>query len=590
MNTLKKLFSLCLAVMLVLSLAVPAMADTQYTIVIDNSASGHTYQAYQIFAGKINEVEAKDNEGNPILGTDGKPVKIATLGIDDWGVGINGAAFLTALKNDDTFKDTATNTNVFAGASSAVDVASIITNWTKGSNNLKHFAELAANNLSNTYTTSTVNNTNQYSFTLNSGYYLFMDVPPEGEATLDYYTELMLEVVQDETITPKGDIPSVTKLVTPDSNLPPKEVYSVTGVQQFIFRLEGDLPTNYDDYSTYVYEFQDYMGAGLKYVSNSVSVMIDHKAPDAVDTTLASNAYTVNYNESANQLTITFNNLKTYATLSSDKVVVTYKATLAPNKANANGTGGYKVGNAKIDSTDPTLANAGNLNRVRLKYSNDPNFENQNRFGITVEDTASVFTYGLTIKKVDSTSNKVLPGAQFVLYRNTVPGSTSNTGSEPNAQAAEVKEYAIFKETGELESWTQDLKKADGTYNATVLTTDSNGLVTVTGLSNGTYHLTELVAPHGYNKLDYDPVVTINPVFSATVPAELTALNYTLNMTQDGSGDPATGIVTIEIANSAGQTLPSTGGMGTTLIYAAGGIMVLLAVVLLVTKKRMHNN
>ena len=99
------------------------------------------------------------------------------------------------------------------------------------------------------------------------------------------------------------------------------------------------------------------------------------------------------------------------------------------------------------------------------------------------------------------------------------------------------------------------------------MTTDNNGTATFGGLADGTYYLVEIKAPAGYNQL--------------TAPAKVTVAG--------SSTDTTKLTVTAEVENKTGTLLPSTGGMGTTVFYVLGFVLVMGAVVLLVTKKRMSN-
>ena len=131
-------------------------------------------------------------------------------------------------------------------------------------------------------------------------------------------------------------------------------------------------------------------------------------------------------------------------------------------------------------------------------------------------------------------------------------------------------------------SWTAD----------TVLTSDANGLFKVIGLDDGTYKLREIVAPAGYNMLANDVTVVITATttndqnWNAVPNTALTNLAVTAGGTA-GTGDTSTGVAGITIGNNKGATLPETGGIGTTIFYVLGGLLVVGAVVLLVTKKRM---
>ena len=104
---------------------------------------------------------------------------------------------------------------------------------------------------------------------------------------------------------------------------------------------------------------------------------------------------------------------------------------------------------------------------------------------------------------------------------------------------------------------------------ATEVTTDANGSASFEGLKAGTYYLVETLAPSGYNLLTEPIEVIIAPT------------------TAEGSAEAVYADVTSEVANSTGSLLPSTGGIGTTIFYVLGGVLVLGAAILLITKKRM---
>ena len=148
----------------------------------------------------------------------------------------------------------------------------------------------------------------------------------------------------------------------------------------------------------------------------------------------------------------------------------------------------------------------------------------------------------------------VLEDAQFVLLNND-------------------KSKAATIVNGKLTSWvavptTEEGKEIIWPAN-TVLTTDAKGSITISGLDADTYYLRETKAPDGYNKLAEDVTVTITPTKSTD--------GTTLTLAP----------VTAKVNNQSGTELPSTGGMGTTIFYVLGSVLVLAAVVLLVTKKRM---
>ena len=132
------------------------------------------------------------------------------------------------------------------------------------------------------------------------------------------------------------------------------------------------------------------------------------------------------------------------------------------------------------------------------------------------------------------------------------------------------------EDVGVVYGWTTNREEAS------VLDTDENGALTVRGLDTGKYYLEEIKTNEGYNLLESAVEINISATYSNTKKEEATvSVEYSVDGTTQGTSE------TVKIANSKGNTLPSTGGIGTTIFYVIGGILVAAVVVILVTKRRM---
>jgi LPXTG-motif cell wall-anchored protein len=163
--------------------------------------------------------------------------------------------------------------------------------------------------------------------------------------------------------------------------------------------------------------------------------------------------------------------------------------------------------------------------------------------------------------------------------------------SDTNKKTVGSADYLVFKKTTLTEYTTANAgaKKYE-------VTTDSNGIITFTGLDAGFYTLTETEAPKGYNALQ-GPIY-IDVVYTAPDPNDgNTACTWTVTAYEDeaktkkiatlSSEDNTAQLFLEKIENKAGTELPSTGGIGTTIFYVMGSILVICAGVVLVTRRRM---
>lgn len=460
-----------------------------------------------------------------------------------WGSGINSDAFLAALKADTTYG------SLFSDCTDAAAVAKVLGDNNTNTALANAVAELAYANKTGSGTALTSGENE-----LADGYYLIVDTT-ENVAAGSAYNTALLQVVGDINITVKTDAPTVEKKVLEDDKYNQdggygqgyNDVADYNMGDAVSFHLIGSVP-DMSRYDTYKYIFHDTLSAGLTLNEDSIKVYVASDKAGTDKTEITGWTKAVN----GQSFTVSFADLKTVSGVSQGKyIIVEYTATLNQNAV---------VG---LD---------GNPNTVYLEYSNKPDQSGEgdtDNTGNTPEDKVIVFTYELDTTKVDGQDNtKKLEGAEFKLH---------------NAD----NKWAIVNNDGKVTGW------ADTEEGGSTLTSDANGLFKVIGLDDGTYYLKETKAPTGYNLLSSEITVVITATTTngqtwtdGQASSALTKLEVTADGTA-GTGDTSTGIAGITVANNKGSTLPETGGMGTTIFYVLGSILVLGAAVLLITRKRM---
>ena len=534
MKHIKKLASLLLVLVMVFALATTAFAEeTTYSITINNSTAGHTYEAYQIFTGDLAEKDGAKILSNIV-----------------WGSGISEAG-RTALQNK---YDT-------AETKSAAGVAAALTN-----DNAVQFAKDAAGYLTTTKVDSTYSETNKnYTISgLAAGYYLVKDKDGSLTGDSDSYTEYIIQVVGNVTATPKSDVPEVQKKVkdindstdTTKTDWQDSADYDIG--DSIPFQLKATLANNVSSYTTYKVVFHDTLSKGLTLNAtygegqnaNVVTSGVTVKVGDA-DKTANFVITAVKNADGTTTLTVSCADVKALGAGNSSVITVEYTAKLNENAV---------------------LGSAGNPNKVYLEYSNNPNKSESgenHETGKTPEDTVIVFTYQTIINKVDS-ENKPLTGAAFKLEK-LIKGKDGAADTWTT-----VKEFTVDEATTSF---------------------------TFSGLDDGQYKLTETKTPAGYNTIDpiyfvieatHDETAdaptlkTLNAYLTDANGNKQTEMKDGESVNIDlGTVDLTAGSITTTVVNKSGSELPSTGGIGTTIFYVLGGVLVLAAVVLLVTKKRM---
>lgn len=367
MNRIRKIISLVLTLVMVFAMSTTAFAANSYTITINNSTEGHTYEAYQIFTGDLN--------------ADGD-----TLSNIKWGTGVS-AAGQTAL--GDAAAKAETLTTVELAESFATEVANYLTT-PAGS-------------------TSTVTDDVYVISGLTPGYYLVKDQDQSLAGENDSYTSYILKVVANVDVTPKSSQPTSQKKV---KDVNDSVANSTTDWQDCAdydigdkvpFQLTGTVAANYDDYTVYNFIFHDTESAGLTFDASSVDVYVD-----GVEITTGYEIVTTGLEDGCT-FEVQFDDLKNIDEVKAGSVItVEYESELNENAV---------------------LGSAGNPNEMYLEYSNNPNDTTGTETGKTPEDKVIVFTYKVIVNKVDKDAN-ALPGAGFTLYKKNGAGEYVAVGTE----------------------------------------------------------------------------------------------------------------------------------------------------------------
>ena len=612
---MKKIISLVLCLMMVLGMAAPVFAEEHnHTITIANDNVAHptyVYKAYQVFSGVLDETGVLSNI--------------------DWGTGVNGTALLAALKTIDAYKDcndaedVATVLAKDAAHDNAVAVAfaDLVSTYTvkEGDEDIETNRTYPYLNIANANVSTFNDETKNYEINVKGdGYYLVINtsvpVDEAGNVTENTtFSRHILQVVRDVKVSHKGTFPSSGKVI--NENGDKKKVNEASIGDVIDFDIWGTLPSNIAFYDTYFYRFNDTMSKGLTF-NNDVKVTIKNAGKPDVDVTAY---FWINASEydsvNGTQITVAIQDLLALRHLTDangepvvidahTQVVVDYTATLNENAV---------------------IGVEGNPNILDLDFSNNPNVdgdpsqeppkENPDEpvpeypIGETPDHQTVTYTTELKITKVNG-KNDILPGAEFTLTGNGVnivliSGDFFRPATAEDAQPEGGWYYLLLDGTytqvvptdddpatedvneGNKEAYHQDFvtfvredfaivdSENNTITNVKAFVDETTGVLKFTGLGAGTYTLTETVTPKGFNTCD--PIV-----FEILFNEETKTFSSSNN---EIDLDIVNGVFTTTVINEAGSKLPTTGGMGTTLFYVFGGFMVVAAVVLLVTKKRM---
>ena len=577
MKKARKLTAVLLSLVMLLALVIPASAAENYSITIHNDKTGHTYEAYQIFAGTVSSDEETNGEtGGPMLGD------------ITWGSGVNDARYaelLAALKADATI-------GALEGMEDAADAAAVAAALDGvDAETAAAFADVVSDYLAAAPTgdTNTMTGGTYVIEGLPAGYYLVKDKDDTLDGTADTATDYIVQVLGNVAMEPKdSDIPTVLKKVYDEEfAVNDEEGTYGTGYNDVAdwdigdrvpFKLIAAVPQNIDSYEEYTFIFHDTLSAGLTLDPESLHVYVTETTNANINEFLPQNEdlYDVSDVDVDGSFTVTIPNIKALDSHDhpANYIIVAYDAFLNENA---------EIG---LD---------GNPNSVSLEFSNDPNGEGT---GQTTEDTVIVLTYELDGTKVDGANHETtLEDAQFVLLN----GAKTRVARVANGKFVEWVEPDEIKNglTGNDTLKMGQLTKEDFINGGgLVITSDADGTFKIAGLDDGTYYLREIQAPAGYNLLEEDVKLVITATTangqdwnSGIATDALTGLTISVNDGELQPGNTDTGIVNVTVENNRGATLPETGGMGTTLFYIIGGLLVVGAGILLVVRIRMkaHN-
>ena len=563
MKTIRRLLTLACALVAALAIAVPAYAaGGPYTLTITSDTPGHTYEAYQVFKGDVS--------------ADGE-----TLSNVQWGGNVNGTNLLAALKGSTAFG----TSNPFASCDSAAKVAATLEG--KDAAFMDAFAEVVGANLSGTAISfgPEAQSGGKYTYSatgLDAGYYLVQDAENSPTGSQYAKTKFILKVVDDVTAQAKADQPTLDKTIASVNNVPVESDYANAAIGDTVtFQLTSATP-DMGGYNKYFFVVTDELSQGFTladdFATNGVTVKIG-------DTAVAANDYAVSTfveKDKPTKITITINDF--VGKTEDADITITYSATV---------------------NDKAVIGNTGNANTAYLEFSNDPNYpyggvNDQNApMGKTPDTSTYTYIGGLIIHKVGEDGTTPLSAAQFQItssdFNKVVLIGTEFVQDDENGTYYKLKNGTYTTEdpgqnTSDYESTTQMY-----TLQTTAKTTtpvaagitswvDANGDLVVAGLSEGTYTVTELVAPDGYNKAD---PVTVTVGWEAPTTTGSTTCTWTkgsADVTLEDSGEMK--LIPVTIQNLRGATLPSTGGIGKTVLIGAGAVIAVVAVVGLVTKLR----
>lgn len=409
---------------------------------------------------------------------------------------------------------------------------------------------------------------------LAAGYWLFVTASVGSTVTTDTtngntdaYTSPIFAVVggEDVNVDSKKDVPNVTKAVKDDNNgsfvteagkdvfEAPNRVADSASDQLIEYQLAGTVASNINTYATYSYSFTDDLPSTMVPELNGDDPVVEVKIGNA---TVKADYYTANYvtDGGKNELVVSFDNLKkeiksdkgeVITVNGSSKIYVNYKAKINPVNVSAG------------------MLGKGQKNTVTLTYSNNPH---TNETGTTVVHPAYDYTYGIDVKKVGSEETKPpLANVEFTLQEVGTGKFIKNNGT---TVSSETDDGAILK-------------------------TNSDGMIEVLGLDEGTYILKEKTPAPGYDNSHGNKGIKFTIARDGKLSESDNAV-HNPKLTVDDADDQSlvtsanatNGMVHLTVTDKKGSNLPLTGLNGVTFTWIAGGAVLCIGVAHLIRSRK----
>ncbi len=462
---------------------------------------------------------------------------------------------------------------------------------------------------------------------LAGGYYVITDSYVDGTGQqVTTISRTMVYLVKDETVTPKSSTITPDKKINEDNTGKEENEASIGDVIDY--QLSGTIP-DMTGYASFKYVLVDTASKGLvQGLIDTEGKFRQFKEGDTLTGGVGTKDENTDLVVPETGVKVTY--VVTKVTPNSDGTTTVRIAVQNAINYKAHVNKWFYVDIKALLTEDADVVAIPNTNNVKIDFSNkpgseydgEPDFNGNDPKGETPIVTVETFTTSLTLLKVDGTTNQPLTGAEFKLE------STNNA----NVGYVTGQEYVPMAEAPSGYNNGTWYKLVDGAYTTTAPTADTankydsveatyalvtvdkttyegaqikaqafvdaDGKVVFTGLGVGNYKLSEVTVPDGYNKLN-DITFTITwskeTGFRVTNVKELDkdgieVANSSITISVADIGENGEGVGTVissTIPNNKGTLLPSTGGIGTTIFYVVGGILVIGAGILLITKKRM---